>query len=112
MMWRRYLPQRPQQLPLNKSSNIFEDVPGVWQSYPHTKCNKGIIHVGAHRCEEKPYYDAWGISNVLWIDGNDELCAANESIVNAIVSDTDDLEVDFIITNNDAMSSSLLHSVR
>jgi FkbM family methyltransferase len=44
----------------------------------------------------------------MWIDGNDDLCAANSSIINAIVSDVDDQEVEFIITNNDAMSSSIL----
>lgn len=81
----------------------------LWELYPHARCKQGVIHVGAHRCEEQPHYDAWGVGeHVLWIDGNDELCAANQAIVNAVVSDVDDGEVDFILTDNDAMSSSIL----
>jgi FkbM family methyltransferase len=71
----------------------------------------GIIHVGAHRCEEKPFYEkelGVGVNNILWIDGNDELCKERPEIVNAIVADKDDQEVEFIITSNEAMSSSIL----
>jgi FkbM family methyltransferase len=71
----------------------------------------GIIHVGAHRCEEKPFYEnELGVCahNILWIDGNDELCKERPEIVNAIVADKDDQEVEFIITSNEAMSSSIL----
>ena len=71
----------------------------------------GIIHVGAHRCEEKPFYEnELGICahDILWIDGNDELCKERPEIVNAIVADKDDQEVEFIITSNEAMSSSIL----
>ena len=71
----------------------------------------GIIHVGAHRCEEKPFYEKeLGVCahDILWIDGNDELCKERPEIVNAIVADKDDQEVEFIITSNEAMSSSIL----
>lgn len=68
----------------------------------------GVIHVGAHKCEEQPFYDRLGLKNVLWIDGNDELCRENSRIVNALLSDEDGKQVDFIITSNDAMSSSIL----
>ena len=69
----------------------------------------GIIHVGAHRCEEKPFYEqTLGINNIMWIDGNDDLCKERPEIINAIVADKDGDEVDFIITSNEAMSSSIL----
>jgi len=62
--------------------------------------------VGAHRCEEADQYR--DCPKVLWIDGNDELCKEYPTIVNAIVSNVDDQEVEFNITSNDAMSSSIL----
>jgi len=34
---------------------------------------KGVIHGGAHMCEEKRDYDRLGIPNVIWIEGNPEL---------------------------------------
>lgn len=69
-------------------------------------CKKGVIHIGAHRCEEASQYDH--CPKVLWIDGNDTLCQEYPEIVNAIISDVDDQDVDFNITSNDAMSSSIL----
>jgi hypothetical protein len=80
----------------------------IFREYPQSKPSKGVIHVGAHRCEEKKVYKALGIQDTLWIDANDELCVENSSIVNALISNCDDKEVDFIITNNDGMSSSML----
>lgn len=87
---------------------VFQYISFLWKKFPFMRCNKGVIHVGAHRCEEKIHYDSWNIDKVMWIDGNDDLCALNDNIINAIVSDKDDVEVDFIITSNDAMSSSIL----
>ena len=69
-------------------------------------CKKGIIHIGAHKCEELNSYLKY-TSNILWIEANDELCINNPNIKNALISNVDDDEVDFIITNN-GMSSSLL----
>jgi FkbM family methyltransferase len=82
----------------------------VLEDHPYAKPRKGVIHVGAHRCEEQGLYESLGIpgSNILWIDGNDDLCAQYPHVVNAVISDVDDATVEFIITNNDAMSSSIL----
>jgi len=33
---------------------------------------KGAIHIGAHLAEEKPWYDANSIKNVIWIDANEQ----------------------------------------
>ena len=70
------------------------------------KCRKGVIHIGAHRCEEEHQYAQF--PKVLWIDGNDDLCAQYPQIVNAIIADEDGKNVNFHVTNNDAMSSSIL----
>lgn len=70
------------------------------------RCKRGVIHIGAHRCEEASQYSEY--PKVLWIDGNDDLCAEYPQIVNAIISDEDDKDVEFMITSNDAMSSSIL----
>jgi FkbM family methyltransferase len=78
----------------------------VYRTYPSAMPKKGIIQVGAHKCEEKDYYNSLGITNVLWIEAQREW-AESQGITHAVVSNVDDEEVDFIITNN-SMSSSLL----
>ena len=76
---------------------------------------KGIIHVGAHYCEERGIYANGGCddSKVIWIEGNPEIYEGiiaspfPVKIYNALISDGEH-DVDFIITNNDGMSSSFL----
>lgn len=78
---------------------------------------KGIFHLGAHLLEEKPDYDRLNISNVVWMEGNPELCAINKEtlknnpthkILNYLISDKDNEKVEFKITNN-GQSSSILN---
>lgn len=81
----------------------------------HRFVPKGVIHVGAHKAEETSIYEDLGIENVVWIEGNPDLCAQlNESfqkkgnhIYNYLVSDVDDKEYDFKVTNNGESSSIL-----
>lgn len=76
---------------------------------------KGILHIGAHECEEYNDYSRNNISveNQLWIEAIPEkidLCRRNIkdlNIINAIVSDVDDENVKFNVTNN-YQSSSIL----
>lgn len=76
---------------------------------------KGILHVGAHLAEEAHMYDGLGIKTVYWIEGNQDNIAAIERIVapcghwliSALVTDKDREYVQFNITNNDSMSSSV-----
>lgn len=77
---------------------------------------KGIIHVGAHECEELIVYNAVGVpsAKILWIEANKTLFESLQksgrnigTIYNAIISDTDDNKVSFIVTNN-GQSSSIL----
>jgi len=77
---------------------------------------KGIIHLGAHLLEEKNDYDRFHIDNVVWVEGNPKLCEINKKtlknfpnhkMLNYLVSDGNDVDVEFKITNN-GQSSSIL----
>lgn len=76
---------------------------------------RGILHLGAHLLEEKPDYDSYKISKVVWIEGNPKIAeqakAKADGIVhtvyNYLISDIDNEEVEFNIANN-GQSSSIL----
>lgn len=77
---------------------------------------KGIIHVGAHKGEEVYIYDELGIDNVIWVEANPkifEILSENikkfkkNKAFNYLVSDFDDKECLFYITNNGESSSIL-----
>jgi FkbM family methyltransferase len=76
---------------------------------------RGILHLGAHLLEEKPDYDTYNVSKVVWIEGNPKIVQqAKEKadgkvhiVYNYLISDTDDEEVEFNIANN-GQSSSIL----
>lgn len=82
---------------------------------------KGLIHIGAHACEERPVYHKYGLTdeNIIWIEGNPDLVnnikmnIPTAKVYQGLISDTEK-EVDFVITNN-LQSSSFLelkeHSV-
>jgi len=84
--------------------------------FKYKKIPTGIIHLGAHIGEESVQYDECGIDNVIWIEGNPEIFKIlNDNIkkypknisFNAIVSDVDNQDVKFNITNNNESSSIL-----
>ena len=74
----------------------------------------GVLHIGAHDCEELSFYNKLSLKNqdIIWIDAiNDKVIQAkNKGIVNvynAVINDQDDQEVKFNVSNN-IQSSSLL----
>lgn len=74
----------------------------------------GVLHIGAHECEELPFYERLGISkkHMLWIDAvQDKVDLATArgvpNVFKAIVTDKDDDTVTFRLTNN-VQSSSVL----
>lgn len=70
---------------------------------------RGIIHIGAHLCEEKDIYISEGkCSNILWIEANPEYTDKNKEVYQGLISNITGKEVDFIITNNEGQSSSFL----
>ena len=75
---------------------------------------RGVLHVGAHECEELPFYQRLGISkeNCIWLDAiqskvNQALARGIPNVFKAVVTDTDDATVTFRVTNN-VQSSSIL----
>lgn len=76
---------------------------------------RGVLHIGAHECEEQTAYLQQGIKNenIYWIEAMDNKVAEmkkkrpNLQIYHCVVSDVDDKEIEFKITNN-GQSSSLL----
>ena len=74
----------------------------------------GAFHLGAHDCEELNFYNQLGIKNedIVWIDAIDEkvIEAKNRGIQNiysAVITDKDDQDVVFNLSNN-VQSSSVL----
>lgn len=76
---------------------------------------KTILHVGAHLAEERDDYFNNGCSKVVWIEANPDLItklktslnAQQNIVLNYAVSDVDDQDISFKITNN-GQSSSIL----
>jgi FkbM family methyltransferase len=74
---------------------------------------KGVLHIGAHECEERPFYNNMlhvSDENILWVDGNakkvDEMKAKNIHVECAVLDETE-REVEFNITDNSQASSLL-----
>lgn len=74
---------------------------------------KGILHVGAHECEELNEYERYlPRENILWVEAMPDKVEINRKkynnlfIENAVVSDKEE-EVKFNVSNN-GQSSSLL----
>ena len=74
----------------------------------------GILHVGAHECEELLSYMKCGVkmNNVYWVEGNEVIYSKmkNKKIPNiyhGLIDFEDDKEVVFNISNNGESSSIL-----
>lgn len=72
---------------------------------------KGILHVGAHMCEELQDYCREGVSedNIIWIEGNPHIVQKQpyrKNLYQALIYDEEKM-IDFMITNN-GQSSSIL----
>jgi FkbM family methyltransferase len=74
----------------------------------------GSFHIGAHECEEIDFYNKLGLKpeDIIWIDAN--ASKVNEAtkrgipnVYNAVITDKDDEEIIFNISNN-VQSSSVL----
>ena len=74
----------------------------------------GVFHIGAHECEEMDFYYRLGITNenMVWIDAIPSIVTAAinrgiPNVYNALITDKDDEEIVFNISNN-VQSSSVL----
>jgi len=79
-------------------------------------CVSGVIHVGAHAGQEGLLYNSCGV-RVLWIEANPDIFTKlsenirrfkNQRAVQALVTDRDDGEYQFYISDNGGASSSAL----
>lgn len=83
---------------------LIPDLFVKWHVYP-----KGIVHIGAHMCEESEVYKNQAkCDNVLWIEADPNLAEKNPNVYQALISNKTGNIVDFIITDNDGQSSSFL----
>jgi len=74
----------------------------------------GVLHIGAHTCEELPVYDRLGIkpSGIIWIEAiQAKVTEAHRrhipNVYCAVITDTDDETITFHVSNN-VQSSSVL----
>jgi FkbM family methyltransferase len=74
----------------------------------------GCFHIGAHECEEMDFYKRLGLNqtDVLWIDAipskvNEAVQRGIPNVYNAVITDKDDEDVVFNISNNGQSSSVL-----
>lgn len=75
---------------------------------------RGALHIGAHDCEELPFYNNLGIrsEDVIWIDAipakvDEAKRRGIPNVYNAVITDKDDEDIVFNISNN-IQSSSVL----
>lgn len=75
----------------------------------------GILHIGAHNCEELPAYNKYGLKNnqIIWVEANPEICNRNMNVDNSriiknfVCCDKDDGTSILKVANN-GQSSSIL----
>ena len=74
----------------------------------------GSFHIGAHECEEIEFYNKLGLKleDVVWIDAmtskvNEATQRGIPNVYNAVITDKDDEEIIFNVSNN-VQSSSVL----
>jgi FkbM family methyltransferase len=80
----------------------------------HNIIVKGVLHIGAHECEELDFYQQLNLNlnDLIWIDGLKEkvklaISKGIPNIYHCIISDEDDKKVSFNVSNN-GQSSSIL----
>ena len=75
-----------------------------------------VIHIGAHDGQEYKSYKDIGVKNIVWIEANPEISnrlskkfesEKNTKVINALITDVDNQEFIFNITNNEQSSSIL-----
>tara|TARA_R100000742_G_C4264632_1_gene82564 strand:- start:247 stop:903 length:657 start_codon:yes stop_codon:yes gene_type:complete len=76
----------------------------------------GILHIGAHKCEEMETYKKYlNTNDVLWVEALPDLYELNKkkdgiNIINEVVHKKDGVEKDFYIYNNTKLNS--LHTLK
>lgn len=72
---------------------------------------RGVLHIGAHECEEAKMYESLGMRPVTWLEANPVLGERQRKlgfhVVDILASDTDGVSTVFNIANNGQSSSML-----
>lgn len=73
----------------------------------------GVIHIGAHKAQERCHYLTVGLRRIIWIEADPRLAQwleehCDEPVFNYAICDTDHAQRDLYIANNDGVSSSIL----
>ena len=68
---------------------------------------KGVVHIGANKCEELDFYKSLKIDNIIWIDANTQ---NSNNILEYLVADIDDKEYCLNISNDNESTSILNYS--
>ena len=76
----------------------------------------GVLHIGAHTCEERGDYHRMGLTDndVIWIEGDPSLVQRQKisdsrvQIYQALISDVDNEDCSLMVASNDGGSSSIL----
>jgi len=91
------------------------NIDDVYKALLYNNINiEGVFHVGAHECEELLFYNSFGVKNedIVWIDAmeskvNDATNRGIPNVYNALITDKDDEDIYFNVSNN-IQSSSIL----
>jgi len=83
----------------------------------HNMRIKRVLHVGGHLGEEANDYRHNGVRHVTWVEADPIVARDLERavrrfhhrVINALVTDQDNVEMEFYVTNEQSLSSSVLH---
>jgi hypothetical protein len=90
----------------------YEEIINILNANNISVQGKGALHIGAHDCEEIPFYNKMGIQPVIWIEAmplkvKESLQRKIPHVYHAVITDKDDADVTFHISNNGQSSSVL-----
>lgn len=72
---------------------------------------RGVLHIGAHECEELGFYNTLNVHNIIWVDGNikkvEEMKQKGFQDIFCAVLDETERDIIFNITDNSQASSIL-----
>ena len=90
----------------------YEEIINILNDNNISVKNEGALHIGAHNCEEIPFYNKMGIQPVIWIEAmplkvKESLQRNIPNVYHAVITDNDDADVTFHISNNGQSSSVL-----
>jgi hypothetical protein len=78
-----------------------------YKDYLDSMSIKGIIHIGSNNIDVLNLYNSINIKNIIWIDAYNHTKITNINNYNALITDKDDMEYIFNISNNGEASSVL-----